>query len=301
MKQTTTFAALAALGTILTVSPVHAATISFNNYLGDVYSSLAKFENLPAEDDVEEGAFLEAQAKRAYNNDVNFNLHALNVNGGKLNKTRFVQDSYERLAGIKSTLEAHMAQGTANTHPVPLANAMAHFDCWVEQQENEPNSRHNVNSCLPGLEAALAQLPALQSPAPVTQTVTQTQTANLDLLDTVYFAFDKSDLTQESRRKIDALESRVKRADRGEVVIVGHADRSGPVDYNQRLSERRAQAVAEYMNLPAGTFRVETDAKGETQPAVKTADGVKEQANRRVTISIDAQKQQVRQQQQVVE
>jgi outer membrane protein OmpA-like peptidoglycan-associated protein len=72
------------------------------------------------------------------------------------------------------------------------------------------------------------------------------------------------------------------------IVVVGHADTSGPEGYNLRLSERRAKAVADA--LVAHGVKPEAlsvDWKGEADPAVPTADGVKEPLNRRATVDIN--------------
>ena len=69
-------------------------------------------------------------------------------------------------------------------------------------------------------------------------------------------------------------------------MIAGHADRSGPEDYNQALSERRANAVGEYLvgrGIPADV--ITKQGFGETMPRVPTADGVRELQNRRVEIT----------------
>lgn len=68
--------------------------------------------------------------------------------------------------------------------------------------------------------------------------------------------------------------------------VVGHADRSGSDGFNQRLSRRRADAVAAAL-VAEGMLRgtVQVRAVGERDPAVPTADGVREAANRRVAIS----------------
>jgi outer membrane protein OmpA-like peptidoglycan-associated protein len=72
------------------------------------------------------------------------------------------------------------------------------------------------------------------------------------------------------------------------VVVVGHADTSGSANYNVRLSERRAKAVADAL-VGAGVAQtaLSVDWKGETMPAVATGDGVKEPLNRRSTIDIN--------------
>ena len=72
------------------------------------------------------------------------------------------------------------------------------------------------------------------------------------------------------------------------VVIIGHTDTSGSADYNVRLSERRAKAVADALvGLGVAQTALSVDWKGETQPAVATGDNVKEPLNRRSTIDIN--------------
>ncbi|MFM9828640.1 MAG: OmpA family protein, partial [Sphingomonas sp.] len=71
-----------------------------------------------------------------------------------------------------------------------------------------------------------------------------------------------------------------------QVMLAGHADRSGSVQYNVGLSQRRANAVKAYMaahSIPEGV--ITTQAFGEGQPRVQTADGVREVQNRRVEIN----------------
>ena len=74
------------------------------------------------------------------------------------------------------------------------------------------------------------------------------------------------------------------------IIVAGHADRSGPEAYNLDLSSRRAQHVAEWL-IDSGISAtvVTTEAYGETKPAVPTADGVREPANRRVVLDIEFQ------------
>jgi outer membrane protein OmpA-like peptidoglycan-associated protein len=73
-----------------------------------------------------------------------------------------------------------------------------------------------------------------------------------------------------------------------QVVVIGHADTSGSLRYNVRLSERRAKVVADALvGLGVNQGVLQVDWKGETAPAVATGDGVKEPLNRRSTISIN--------------
>ena len=65
-------------------------------------------------------------------------------------------------------------------------------------------------------------------------------------LDTL-FDFDSATLKADADAALDALAQQIGRADYQKVDIVGHADRIGAPLYNQRLSERRAQAVRAYL------------------------------------------------------
>lgn len=67
--------------------------------------------------------------------------------------------------------------------------------------------------------------------------------------------------------------------------LTGKADKSGPDDFNMRLSDRRARNIAAMLSaagVPSTSLSVV--AKGEAEPAVETADGVREPVNRRVDI-----------------
>ena len=72
------------------------------------------------------------------------------------------------------------------------------------------------------------------------------------------------------------------------ISVTGHADRAGANSYNQQLSEVRAKVVEEFLyelGVPKKTVGI--TARGETNPAVNTGDGVRELANRRVVITIN--------------
>jgi len=69
-------------------------------------------------------------------------------------------------------------------------------------------------------------------------------------------------------------------------MLAGHADRSGSTSYNVGLSQRRADAVRSYLSARGvPDTRISSEAFGESQPRVPTADGVRELQNRRVEIS----------------
>jgi outer membrane protein OmpA-like peptidoglycan-associated protein len=101
----------------------------------------------------------------------------------------------------------------------------------------------------------------------------------------VFFDFDRADLTERARQIIADAATNAGRVQVTRIEVAGHADRAGTPQYNQRLSERRAQAVAaelERRGIPRSAITVQ--AFGESRPLVPTADGVREPQNRRVEI-----------------
>ena len=110
----------------------------------------------------------------------------------------------------------------------------------------------------------------------------------LDQTWVVYFDFDKAALKDNARQMIDQMAAKLKDDKSIQLHITGHADRAGPVDYNKALSERRADTVRDAL-MGHGLAMMDVDAvdiaaKGESDPAVPTADGVPEPKNRRVVI-----------------
>ena len=99
------------------------------------------------------------------------------------------------------------------------------------------------------------------------------------------FDFDKSVLRPDGRKSIDDALAKMGGVDLEMVIATGHTDSIGTDAYNQKLSERRAAAVKDYLvskGIPAS--KITTIGKGESQPVAtnKTAEG--RQKNRRVDI-----------------
>ena len=92
-------------------------------------------------------------------------------------------------------------------------------------------------------------------------------------------------MTGEGRSAVGDAAASANSGNVARIIATGHTDRSGPERYNQRLSERRAASVrAELIRLGIPEAQIVILGKGETTPLVPTADGVREQQNRRVEI-----------------
>ena len=108
-------------------------------------------------------------------------------------------------------------------------------------------------------------------PVPVPKTTVFPQTVNFSA--DAFFDFDKSLLKPQGKVILDDLVRKLARAQYEVISVTGHTDRIGGTEYNQRLSERRANAVKDYLvskNILAG--RIDAEGKGHMQPTVKSGD-----------------------------
>ena len=101
--------------------------------------------------------------------------------------------------------------------------------------------------------------PAAPPPKPAAEKVT--------LAADTLFDFDKAVLRPEGKSKLDDLITKSKGIKLEVIIAVGHADRIGSDKYNQKLSEKRAEAVKGYLvSKGIEPNRVYTEGKGEKQP-----------------------------------
>ncbi len=121
----------------------------------------------------------------------------------------------------------------------------------------------------------------------------QTTVANLDnyhvVTETsVHFGFDKDNLTKEAKDTLDHFVTNVNNT-RGYIITVeGGTDSTGPADYNYDLSQRRANAVIQYLasqhNIPAHKIYLIGLGKDKPADSNKTRDG--RAKNRRVDLRL---------------
>ena len=102
----------------------------------------------------------------------------------------------------------------------------------------------------------------------------------------VFFNWDKSDITPEAATILDNARSAYASCGMASIMLAGHTDTSGSMAYNEGLAERRNASVREYLTARGiPDARISSQAFGETQLRVPTADGVRELQNRRVEIT----------------
>jgi outer membrane protein OmpA-like peptidoglycan-associated protein len=103
------------------------------------------------------------------------------------------------------------------------------------------------------------------------------------------FEVDSAAIKPAFHSTMDKLADVVVRYGKTTLTVVGHTDSSGTSGYNQRLSERRALSVAQYLeSRRVNGMRLATAGKGETQPVASNSTESGRQANRRVEIYVEA-------------
>jgi outer membrane protein OmpA-like peptidoglycan-associated protein len=181
---------------------------------------------------------------------------------------------------------------TARTKaPQDAADAQVNFDCWVEEQSYlsnffEDDQPDHAKACRDAFEAALARAQLAVKPAPAPKPKPAPQPVvevPADYL--VFFNWDRDVVTPEARKILQEAAANFGKRDFSAIQVIGHADTSGPADYNLGLSQRRAAraaAVLVLQGVPEG--KIDISWKGQTQPLVPTGDGVREPQNRRAEI-----------------
>ncbi|MBO4790317.1 MAG: OmpA family protein [Oxalobacter sp.] len=104
-----------------------------------------------------------------------------------------------------------------------------------------------------------------------------------------FFDHDKSIVKKEGKEKLAKLASDISGLDVEVIVCVGHTDSTGTVAYNQKLSERRANAVKSYLvSQGVDGEKIVTEGKGELQPIADNSTREGRAKNRRVEITVTA-------------
>jgi OmpA-OmpF porin, OOP family len=103
----------------------------------------------------------------------------------------------------------------------------------------------------------------------------------------VFFDWDRSNLSQQALSTIKQASDQFKATGNARITATGHADRSGPENYNMALSLRRANTVKDALiTLGVPAAAITATGVGEAGLLVQTADGVREPQNRRVEVVV---------------
>ncbi|MDN6180264.1 MAG: OmpA family protein [Halomonas subglaciescola] len=109
----------------------------------------------------------------------------------------------------------------------------------------------------------------------------------LNMPSSVTFGFDSADLTSDARNALNEVSNVLSQYTDTRVNIAGHTDSTGDANYNQKLSERRAQSVGNYLSRNSvSSSRLNTMGYGESQPVASNNNDAGRAQNRRVEITL---------------
>lgn len=138
---------------------------------------------------------------------------------------------------------------------IALLAAAALVALWLNRQDPFAGLKEEDAALLPAVVSLPRALPPEPLRAPILESIA------------LFFEFDRAVLGAAEAAKLDAALDKL-RAPGVALEAVGHADRLGDEAYNLRLSERRAQAVKDYLVKKAlDPAAVRTRAMGEGEPA----------------------------------
>jgi outer membrane protein OmpA-like peptidoglycan-associated protein len=189
-------------------------------------------------------------------------------------------------AGLGATESSAWAGGGAL-----FVGGLAAAYCWVHGDGDEDgdgvlDSRDKCPGTPKGVQVDANGCPP---PEPVVEEVVVVKEETIVIRD-VHFQFDSAKLTEADKTKLETIASRLKQeAATAQLTVTGHTDSVGSDAYNEKLSDKRAHSVVEYLieeGVPRASF-VSVQGAGESQPVAdnKTADG--RAMNRRTEIKIN--------------
>lgn len=191
--------------------------------------------------------------------------------------------AFQGIAGVSLDLTENLAATLDYRHlRVPSVSFRTNGGTNVD-------SDYATNQIMIGLRYTFGAPPkAAPAPAPVKQPAPAPKPAPKVELQPkefiVFFDFDQSQLTPEAQKIVNDAAAEARKG-YVRIKLAGHADRAGSSQYNIGLSQRRADSVmSELRRLGVSSTDIATEAKGEAEPLVPTADGVPEPQNRRVEI-----------------
>lgn len=205
-------------------------------------------------------------------------------------------DTYEELHDAWDAIGYWRRMGAAERVPALMAKAQASYDCWIQEQEENYQSS-DIAACRDAYYGAIADIEnamkwqpdagePMAMPGPTPRPAVEPEALGKPRFYTIFFDWDKSDINPIAQRVVDAVVNDWG-SESASLDLVGHADRSGGDDYNQALSERRVSSVTDALGQQGiGSGRISGYGVGESDPAVPTADNVREPRNRRVVVTI---------------
>jgi OmpA-OmpF porin, OOP family len=193
---------------------------------------------------------------------------------------------YQAIAGIRYFINPALAfdvdyRYLASTQQQVTATKVTPFTGTCCVIGNVGNIKYGTQNVVASLTMMFgAPPPAAPPPAPPAPPPPPTHQVYL-----VFFDWDKYNITSEGHQILEAAAAHYKAGGAVQIQVTGYTDLTGSPGYNQRLSERRASAVATVLaQLGVPRNEMVVAGRGMNDPRVPTPLGVREPQNRRVEI-----------------
>jgi OOP family OmpA-OmpF porin len=265
---------------------------SFSKHLFDMYKEKANFEA----EKMHDWNSAKLYSEKALDAAAGKKIVPENINYWKIPKEHRSQIklAYDNLMSIYESALIH--------DPYNLANAISSLDCWSEQQE-ENWQTWDINNCKDSFLESMHKIyknlaknekvkkenskeKSYKNDIEIESNATLvTEDINSNILQIIYFDFDKSELSSISKKEIKQFLEKYKNII-SNFLIVGHTDTKGTKEYNYKLSIERANVVKNLLiDLGIKEKNIKILGKGEIDLSIKTNDEVPHPANRRAEIS----------------
>ncbi len=230
-------------------------------------------------------------------------LNSLEKAGGTTPMDKGIKDATEALSGQSGAVAVIIVSDFWEINSAAVMNAV-----------NKLKAQHGDNLCLHTIQVGNAKKAAavtagmtgigncgnsvnasdIASPTAMATYVTETLLAPIQyekhsVSATALFEFDKSDIHEQGKAELHELDEYIK--SKGikvvDINVIGHTDSLGSEEYNQGLSERRANAVKAYMvseGIDAGI--IDATGEGELNPVADNSTSEGQALNRRVDIHV---------------
>ena len=265
---------------------------NFSKHLFDMYKEKANFEAEKMHDWNSAKLYSEKALEAAKGGKI----EPENINYWKIPKEHKnqIKLAYDNLMSIYESALIH--------DPYNLANAISSLDCWSEQQE-ENWQTWDINTCKDSFLESMHKIyknlaknekgerenskeKSYENDNEIESNATLvTEDINSNILQIIYFDFDKSELSSISKKEIKKFLEKYENVI-SKFLIVGHTDTKGTKEYNYKLSIERANVVKNLLiDLGIKEENIKILGKGEIDLHIKTNDEVPHPANRRAEIS----------------
>lgn len=218
----------------------------------------------------------------------------INVQPENPNDWDVPSDEYDRILRERRRVVALVNGPAREDYTAEVAHAQVLFDCWVEQVDEQWIAEGDP-VCADQFEREMADIESkilLAKPAIPSEGNSKKKMASIEAEHTIFFGFDLAELGERGKAVIDDVTNMVKRMAGYSINVDGYTDTAGPAIYNQMLSKKRADNVAEALvEHGADASKITTRGHGETGLLIETDDEVIEKKNRRVEIRVQGKRE----------